>query len=289
MSRTGETPSSAREGYSAGLESGDLLFLSYVCSHRSIARFLLGDPLERVLEDCQHLQALMEENSRASAAATQILVKQTVFCLLGRTRGPASLSDDTFDETEFVDSIERAGMSFAVYWYLTAKGGLSYLNEDPTSALKTLARAADMAALAFTPETLYLTALSILALADSATREETKQRGTLLERCIADLERWAHDCPANYSHKHLLVLAQRAQRKGDSQLATRLYEQAIAAAREHDWPRDLALTNELCAKFHAAQGRGDLARAHCAHARDAYERWGAVIHVRRLDEWRSPR
>ena len=269
-------------GYEAGLGSGDSLFVSYTCSHLSIARTLLADPLELVLRSSEQLRALMAQHSLASAAATQVVVRQTCACLLGRTQGPFSLTDANLDEDAFVREMERADMSFAHYWYLTAKGGLALLHEEPEAALAPLVRAAEMAEIAFTSETLYLTALTILALADRASPAQTAARRSLLARCTSSLATYAEACPANYRHKHLLVEAERARVAGDDACARVRYEHAIAAAREHDWPRDLGLANELRARLLARCGEHERARACLVDACDAYQRWGATIHVQRV-------
>lgn len=270
--------------YVAGLESGDLMFLSYTCSHRTIARLLLGDPLDQVRQDCQRMLELMDRYGLAAAMATQTIVKQTIACLELRTHSRQTLDSDGFNEAEFARTIEGAAMSFAVYFYYTAKGALLFLDEEPAAALAALSRPMAMPGIAFTPEARFFTALSILSLADTASAAEAVQRAPLLELCLAKLTTWARACPANYLHKHLLVQAEHARHNGNVLLAMDLYDRAIASAQEHDWPRDLALANELCAKFYLGLGRQRIARAYMTDASYSYARWGASAQLRRLQE-----
>lgn len=262
----------------AGVESGDLLFHSYTCSHKAIARSILGDPLDEVREEVERMLALMHKHKLASAAATQTVVRQTIACLEGRTSSPTSLGDELCDEAELVATIEGARMSFALYWYRTSKGTLLYLAGDHEGALEQLEPVMAMAGIAFTPEARFFTALAILG------SETLERRASLLARCQQDLTTWAEACPANYRHRQLLVEAEVARRSGSAELAMDRYDQAISAAHEHEWPRDLALANELAAKFYLARGRTRIARAYMTDASYAYGRWGAVARVRQLAE-----
>ncbi len=270
--------------YVAGLESGDLMFLSYTCSHRTMARFILGDPLADLRQDCQRMLVLMDRHKLASAAATQRLVGQTIACLELRTSSRQSLDDETFVEADFVQTVERAKMSFALYLYNTLKGTLLYLDGEPAAALVYLERAMAMAGIAFTPEACFITALAILALPSSMSAELESRWAALGERCLAKLATWAEACPANYLHKQLLVQAERARQQGQPAQAMELYDRALAAAHDQDWPRDLALTSELCARFYLGLGRQRIARAYMTDACYAYARWGAIAQVRRLAE-----
>lgn len=270
--------------YVAGLESGDMMFLSYTCSHRSIARILLGDPISEVRQDCLRMLALLEKHKLAAAAATQSIVRQTIACLEQRTRSPRTLDDDQWTEAEFVRTIENANMSFAIYFYNMAKGMLLFLDENPEGALPFLRRTAAMASIAFTPDARFFTALSILGCSQPESAEDAGARAQLLDQCLTQLATWARACPANYLHKYRLVLAEKARRDGNHSEAMERYDQAISAAQESDWPRDLALASELCAKFYLALGRQRIARAYMTDACYAYARWGALAQVRRLTE-----
>ena len=270
----------------AGVESGDRLFHSYTCSHWVIARSILGDPLDELREEVERMLAQMEANKLPAAAATQRVVKQTIACLEGRTSSPTSLSDEACDEAALVETMQAAKMSFALHWYRTSKGMLLYLAGDHAGALEQLERALAMIPIAFTPEACFFTALAILqSQSESESEPEPlERRASVLERCRRDLAIWAEACPANYRHRQLLVEAEAARCSGSFELAMDRYDRSIDAASEHDWPRDLALANELAAKFYLQRGRTRIARAYMTDASYGYARWGALAQVRRLAE-----
>lgn len=263
----------------AGLESGDLLFLSYICSHRSIARMILGDPLDEVREDVQRMHGLMEKHKLAAAAMTQTVVWRTINCLQGRSINPSALDDMPGDEAEMLAAIEAGRMSFALAWYRTSKATLLYLAGEPEPAIEQLEQLSTPNA--FTPEARFFTALAILALGPSEP-ELHDRRAALLERCRRDFEIWARACPANYQHRHQLIEAEVARRAGATESAMELYDQAIDAAHAHGWPRDQALAEELAGKFYLQRGRTRSARAYISDAAYGFASWGAVVHVRAL-------
>lgn len=266
----------------AGIESGDLLFLSYICSHRTIARMILGDPLDEVREDVEQMLALMNKHKLAAAAMTQTVLLRSINCLQGRSTDVAELQDAPGEEASMVETMLSGRMAFALTWYRTSKAALLYMAGEHERALEQL----DLIALptAFTPEARWFQALTLLAL-DDASDEETRARRTAqLERCRQDYATWASACAANYRHRHLLIEAEVTRRANDHERAAELYDQAIAAAQEHEWPRDQAIAEELTAKFYLARGRARSARAYMNDAAYGYARWGAVAHVRALAE-----
>src|SRR5262249_44413995 len=95
---------------------------------------------------------------------------------------------------------------------------------------------------------------------------------------------WARNCPDNFENRALLVAAEIARLEGRDPEATRLYEQAIHAARESGFVHSEALALELAARFYASRGFGRIASAYLHDARRGYLQWGATGKVRQLDE-----
>jgi GAF domain-containing protein/anti-anti-sigma regulatory factor len=75
------------------------------------------------------------------------------------------------------------------------------------------------------------------------------------------------------------VKAEVARISGKDREAAELYDQAIDTAREHEFVRDEAMANELCAKFHLSHGRIRFARAYMSDALHGYLAWGATAKV----------
>ena len=67
-------------------------------------------------------------------------------------------------------------------------------------------------------------------------------------------------------------------------LASKLYEKAIEAAKKNQFLNDEALANERAAKFYLAQGKEKIARVYMEEARYCYLIWGADAKVALMDE-----
>src|ERR1700722_8678025 len=81
----------------------------------------------------------------------------------------------------------------------------------------------------------------------------------------------------------MLVSAEIARLERRDSDAMRLYEQAIHQARETGFIQIEALAHELAARFCAARGMETAAHAYLHHARNCYDRWGALGKVKQLD------
>lgn len=269
---------------SASLESGDFVYACIASSHRTLGRIALGDPLAAMRDDVEQLVALTQRAKVASSNAILTAARQMIENLLGRTQGPLTLSGDGFDEAEFVRMLESKGFKLPTSWYCTVKGELAYLYEDHETAVAMLTRAWDLGSLNFTTEICYFGSLAILAAQPGASEQEARLRAPLLARLSDALASSARHCGQNYAQKHLLVQAEAARVAGDRDRAIALYDEAIAAAEENLWIRDVALANELCARFYLSAGKTAIARSYMANAIHAYATWGATGKIRHIEE-----
>jgi GAF domain-containing protein len=268
----------------AGLSSGDLVYLSYACSHELIERLATGEDLGAVREEVERCIALMERTKVASSKAAQTVVKQVIANLTGRTDGPSTLSDGDFIEADFVASMEKARLSFPTALYYKAKLELAVLYGDHEALLSLLARAGEKVTgsvgFYFATELSFYASLAILA------QPSASAAGPLAAALASNADKLAmlaKSCPENYRQKHLLVQAELARITCEESKAMRLYDEAIAEAEEQGCTRDVALSSELAAKFYLACGRSKIARAYMTDAHKAYAKWGATAKVLHLE------
>jgi PAS domain S-box-containing protein len=129
----------------------------------------------------------------------------------------------------------------------------------------------------------YYRALTLAALFDEAPAEQRRAIEGDLQALEEQLAEWARHCRPSFLHKHLLVAAERARIAGGFEEPVRLYQRAIAAARENGFVQDEAVVYELAARFYRAQGLRESAQAYLREARGCYERWGADAKVHEID------
>lgn len=118
-------------------------------------------------------------------------------------------------------------------------------------------------------------ALTLTALYPDAAAAQQKIYREALDAQLIKLRLWADSCPQNYMDRYALASAELARIDGADMEAMRLYEVAIAAARENGFLQNEALANELLARFYHQRGFTTSAKAHLHIAHDCYLRWGA--------------
>ncbi len=95
---------------------------------------------------------------------------------------------------------------------------------------------------------------------------------------------WTDNCAANFEHAYLLVAAEIARISGEDWQAMDLYDRAIiAAAKDNEFIQNVAIANELAAKFWLNKGKRKYAEFHLRDAYYGYQRWGATRKVEELE------
>lgn len=269
----------------AGLESGDLIYLSYACTHLLIVKLDLGEDLEDVAALAEQFIALMARTKVASSLASQRLARQMIAALRGETTTTVGLSDATFDEASFMESVRQRNLSFAIAFHAMVKLQLAVLYQDPTTALEMATAAETRLAGSFyyTEHPFYVA----LACALAIERGRPEDRPHLIARLREQRERlrvWAASCPENFEHRHQILEGVLADLEDHPEASMAAFDAAIARAVASRRVREEALANELCARMLLRRGRPKLARPYLADAHRAYRRWGAVGKARHLVE-----
>src|SRR5262249_53361014 len=106
--------------------------------------------------------------------------------------------------------------------------------------------------------------------------EDERRREEAIARHRARIAELATIAPSTFHHKLLLVDAEAARVSGRSDEALDLYDQAIALAKQNDFPQEEALANERCARMYLGMGRPKAARGYLLDAYLGYLHWGAT-------------
>jgi signal transduction histidine kinase len=276
------------QGYHEGLEVGDFQYTCYSCLQGLASRIAHGIELATLDEEIEKFLPVIQRARDMQSILEVIVIKRTIANLRGRTKGRDTLSDDAFNEAEIEAKLEVVGYEFVASWYYLLRTQLAFLYEDHESALSMAALAEQklvhMANMWFGTEFPFYACLIMLARYPTATAAEQERHTKEIERHLSQIGVWADNCPANFRHKHLLISAEQARVSGDETRAMDLYERAISAAHENEFPHHEALANELTAKFHLARGRMKVARVYMADAVHGYARWGAEAKIAQLKE-----
>ncbi|MDI1436160.1 GAF domain-containing protein [Polyangium sorediatum] len=275
----------SRRAHEAALSSGNT-----PCARRSgalVALFMLlkGDPLDDVAREVRNHEASRLDASDPDGIGELVgAIERFVAQQKGRAVPPPARRDDLAPEPHVDPRTPAAPMRFGTLVRRVldlAALVLAGENDDALLVSASLrAHAPAFASQVLLPEERYFAAL---AEAGRRTPATLAARLAALDDLALDLERWADRCPENFQHKHALVLAERSRLAGRDVDAMRLYDQAIAAARDNGFTHGEAIAADAAVRFYVDRSFPTIAAAYLRLARAAYARWGAGGKVEKLD------
>ncbi|MEM7018076.1 MAG: ATP-binding protein, partial [Pseudomonadota bacterium] len=126
---------------------------------------------------------------------------------------------------------------------------------------------------------------SLVRLAVIPNRSGTAKRKLLqqVKKNQKQIKSWAEHAPMNFLHKWHLVEAEQARLDSREAPAMKHYDQAIELARQHNYPQEEALANELAGRFWIEAGKPDFANLYLQKAHYGYTVWGAHAKVSDLE------
>lgn len=269
------------ECYFLALSRGDFEFASYNIFLHSFHSYCIGSELTEVsLKLNKAIDAVLQIKQEVPLIWLQ-MNQQTILNLSDRSENTCLLIGEAFNETK-TQPQEDLGL---IYLY-SYKLYLYYLFGDYQESLKFCLVGQAYLNLNTSDYTLVLFyfygSLIRLALYNEGSEEEQQQ---WLEQVISNQKQmkiWADHAPMNFLHKFHLVEAEKYRVFHNYVKAIELYEQAIAEATENEYIQEVALANELAAKFYLDWNKETIGQAYLIKAYYAYAQWGAVAKLKHL-------
>ncbi len=267
-----------KEGFRAGIESGELAFAAFNMNSVLINALPAGLPLGELLEEADVTLDFATTHNNRTSAEIALPFRQIARALTGATSAAGSFGDEEFDEQRFLAEAGSNATALGHYW--VARLQLAYLMGEHEEALMCSREAeqriaAGIIGMIMSAEHVFYTALAIAAGPAPAMAR--------LAALHAKLVTWAGHCPENFAHKVSLVGAEIARLEGRSADASVLYRAAIAGAEAQRFVQDEALAHELRARCLLGEQEPAFAALHIGLAQDRYRRWGASEKLRALE------
>ncbi|MGH9436942.1 MAG: ATP-binding protein, partial [Terriglobia bacterium] len=201
-----------KEGFRAGVESGELAFAAFNLNSVLINALPAGVPLDELLKEAEVTLDFATTQKNKTSAEIAVPYRQIARALTGATSGPDALDDHEFLETRFLEEARRHETALGHYW--VAKLQLAYLMGDYESALRCSREAAKrvpagILGMITSAEHVFYTALTIAAAATSSTKSSSSIDE--LRALHSKLVIWSEHCPQNFAHKASLVGAEIAR------------------------------------------------------------------------------
>ncbi|WP_445248867.1 trifunctional serine/threonine-protein kinase/ATP-binding protein/sensor histidine kinase [Microcoleus sp. OTE_8_concoct_300] len=281
-----------KEGFIAGMETGDFLNAGYNIATYSYINFFGGVELDTWEPELAVYSATLAQVKQYSARTYLHMELQMLQNLREVVNQPNCLIGQAYDETVMIPKHYQDREFSAIALVYIYKLLLAYSFGNYPAALNYITPAKEcvmaVSGLILVPIFHFYAALTYLALFPK--QPETEQASILaqVETHQTTLHHWAQNAPMNYLHKWYLVEAERQRVLGYKAEALEMYDRAIRLAQDHKFINEEALANELAGKFYLEWGQEKVAQAYMIEAYYCYARWGAQAKIDDLEK-RYPR
>ena len=277
-----------KQGYLAGIETGDFLYAGYCLNNHLDASFYTGQELSELQSEINHFCAVMVSFKQDNPLTYFRMKHEFVQRLVKITDQPTLLIGDAYDETKMFPQYLQTNELLALGYAYTYKLILAYLFSDYNHALDYIHELSKylntIAGMLHVAPVHFYCGLTYLAVAKTKSENEKLQLLALTEQHHAILSTWAENAPMNHEHKVNLLAAEKYRVLGDIAKAIDGYDRAITGAKANGFIQDEALANELAAKFYLDCGKEKVAASYMQDAYYGYARWGAKAKVADLGQ-----
>jgi serine phosphatase RsbU (regulator of sigma subunit) len=270
-------------------EIGDPFYIAYSSAYHIVHMFYCGQELPAIEQAVSEHDPIVKATGVDAAYNFMQLYRQVVSNLTDSADDPCRLAGEFYDEEKMLaidPEADNKGRDFGLY---NCKLLLCLLHRQYKRAVKNADRALQVldgaTSLGSSVPPFYCwNALARLGCYADATPDEKKRILKKVAESQEKLRQLAQQSPVNYRHKYDLVTAERHRVLGRDSEAMALFDRVIQRARESEYLFDIALANEMTARFYLAKDRISIARSYMIEARYAYLRWGAAAKVQDLEK-----
>ncbi|MEG4214476.1 AAA family ATPase [Microcoleus sp. Pol14C6] len=281
------TVTTLKDGYTAGMETGDFLWAGYNIHIYFSANFWGGVELETWEPELADYSTALDLVNHYAAQDSLDRMRQTVQNLTECVSQPDCLIGTAYDETVMIRQYYQNNQFTALVFIYINKLLLAYSFGNYSAAIYHITPVKSyliaISGNVLVPIFHFYAALTYLALFHTQIETEQAEILALVENHQTTLQQWAQNAPMNHLHKWYLVEAERHRVLGNKSEAIEMYDRAIAGAKQNLFLNEEALANELAAKFYLEWGKEKIAQAYMIEAYYCYAQWGATAKVRNLE------
>ncbi|MEP6524591.1 serine/threonine-protein kinase PknK, partial [Microcoleus vaginatus DQ-U2] len=229
-----------KDGFTAGMETGEFLYAGYNIINYFFAKFFGGVELDTWETEIAGYSGILAQAKQYSVQAFVDTTQQTAKNLRESRILSDCLSGSAYDETVMIPKHHQNNELTAISNTYIYKLLLAYLGGNYTTALDYIAQAKQylmaVSGTVLVPIFHFYAALTHLAIFLTQSASEQAEILVLVETHQTTLHQWAQNAPMNYLHKWYLVEAERYRVLGNNKAeAIEMYDRAISGAKENKW------------------------------------------------------
>ncbi len=283
-----ETLASLQSAYSIGLETGDLKFAALAIYIYAYHAYLNGNNLLELSQQIANYNQVLHKFQQINTLNLSQTVQQTILNLLGESEDPCQLTGEAYNREEMLPLQQQTNDATATFYVYFNQMILNYLFENYQQALENAIEAekylVGVTANLVVPVFYFYDSLVQLATHTKAIDKNPEAIFNKVEANQQKMQNWAHHAPMNFQHKYDLVEAEKNRILGKNWQAAELYDLTIKASEEHGFIQEVALANELAAKFYLDWNKQKIAQVYIQEAYYSYARWGAKAKIDDLEK-----
>ncbi len=276
------------EGHRESMKGGDLLFAGFNLNVAITQQCMYSGSLEETLQFLEKNEGYLLRLNNPHTITEITALRQMLRQLSGLTKNPSTFDDDEFNENEFLRYIIEIDDPIPIGFYFAFKLKALFIMGSYEKAFALSEEAerrigATWGQFVFAEHSFFHFLTVARRLPDIHGKEKHRWQRDLNKK-LKLMKKWANFCPENFRHKQLLMEAELARLGKPTPEAQRLYEEAVASAREAGFPLNAALGSELAGRFQLELGQDGEAAKWIRTAREGYAKWGADAKVKAIDE-----
>ncbi|WP_028584505.1 trifunctional serine/threonine-protein kinase/ATP-binding protein/sensor histidine kinase [Desulfogranum mediterraneum] len=275
-----------KEAYHHALELGETEHAALALYSYNNRLFQLGSNLEVLAEKMAKSRNILEQIGQEIMTSRQAVAQQAVENLLDPTAEPTRFSGRHYDEEAMIPRHLESGDQTTLFQLYVFSLSQAFLLGEHSWAEAVEEKAWPLVqssiSSAFLPQLYFFSSLTKIQLLAKDHRRSARPLKRKIQANQKKLSTWARHAPCNFLHLFELVQAERYRLAGEDSLATELYEQAIANARQHDFIHYEALAYELAASFYLDKGMELIGTTYLQEAFSRYRSWGAAAKTTQL-------
>lgn len=276
-----------RRGFTIGMEVGDYQWAGYCGTNHSFQSLLGDTSLSDAVASVERFMPALRDYLQ-NTTYLHLIAREAVASLAADKPDPMSFTGAFCDEKQILDFGHQLNDLNVLFHFYLPKLAVAVLFGATESYLFLQAEAErnipGATGIWINRLFYFFQGLALLDLHDAAAPGDQAAYLTTVQRNIDILERRSKLAPRNFAHFVSLLRAEQSRIEGRGDTAMRLYDQAIAEAKDCQFLWVQALANERASHFYARRGARTVALAYLKDARHVYLLWGAHAKVKKLDQ-----
>ncbi|MEN2774942.1 AAA family ATPase [Acetivibrio clariflavus] len=273
--------------YRTGLETGDLMHVTYAIAHKMHLYMWVGKNLSECRKETENTIAFLKQTK----SKVPLILAQFIYYIIEKFQTlPSEDAKKDFDirDKEMISVLEKLGnLPFMVrYFQYNTYVNIISGNMEEAEKWNMMAEKLIFASLTDFPAVdhyLFQGLILVNKWNKVSLEEQCKIKENL---CVIKqkLKNWAEHCPANFAHKYHLLSAEMAKIENEPlDTVVDHFRKAMDSIGKNDFIQFKALIKELYGKFWLEKGDETIGKAYIREAHYLYKRWGAHRKVSLLE------